>query len=44
MKKEVKYTVKGEEWDKAKYKAFNKLNKTRKVDGFRQGKASRSNF
>ena len=44
MKKEVKYTVKGEEWDKAKDKAFNKLNKTHKVDGFRKGKASRSIF
>ena len=44
MKKEVKYTVKGEEWDKAKDKAFNKLNKTHKVDGFRKGKATRSIF
>ena len=44
MKKEVKYTVKGEEWDKAKDKAFNKLNKTHRIDGFRKGKASRSIF
>lgn len=44
MKKEVKYTVSGEEWEKAKDNAFNKLNKTRRVDGFRKGKASRSIF
>ena len=44
MKKEVKYTVKGEEWDKAKDRAFNKLNKTHRIDGFRKGKASRSIF
>ena len=44
MKKEVKYTVKGEEWDKAKDRAFNKLNKTHRIDGFRKGKATRSIF
>lgn len=44
MKKEVKYNVTGEEWGKAKDKAFNKLNSKRKVDGFRQGKAPRNIF
>lgn len=44
MKKEVKYSVTGEEWGKAKDKAFNKLNSKRRVDGFRQGKAPRSIF
>lgn len=44
MKKEIKYTVKGEEWNKAKDKAFNKLNQKRKIDGFRQGKAPRNIF
>lgn len=44
MKKEIKYTVNGEEWNKAKDRAFNKLNKKRKIDGFRQGKAPRNIF
>ena len=44
MKKEVKYSVTGEEWGKAKDKGFNKLNSIRRVDGFRQGKAPRSIF
>ena len=44
MKKEIKYTVNGEEWNRAKDRAFNKLNKKRKIDGFRQGKAPRNIF
>ena len=44
MKKEIKYTVNGEEWNKAKDRGFNKLNKKRKIDGFRQGKAPRNIF
>ena len=44
MKKEIKYTVNGEEWNKAKDRAFNKLNKKRKIDDFRQGKAPRNIF
>lgn len=44
MKKEVSYVVKGEEWEKAKDKAFNKLNAKYRIDGFRQGKAPRSVF
>ena len=44
MKKEVKYNIKGEEWNKAKDKAFNELNKTNKVDGFRKGKVPRNVF
>ena len=44
MKKEVSYVVKGEEWEKAKDKAFNKLNAKYRIDGFRKGKAPRSVF
>ena len=44
MKKEVKYTIKGEEWNKAKDKAFNELNKKNKVDGFRKGKVPKNVF
>lgn len=44
MKKEIKYNVTGEEWKEAKDKAFNKLNKKRKIDGFREGKAPRNIF
>lgn len=41
MKKEVKYEVKGKEWEGAQDKAFNKVNANHKVDGFRKGKAPR---
>ena len=44
MKKVVNYKVNGEEWVKACDKAFEKLNKTAKIDGFRPGKAPRSMF
>jgi len=44
MKKTVNYKVNGEEWVKACDKAFHKLNKNAKIDGFRPGKAPRSMF
>ena len=44
MKKVVNYKVNGEEWVKACDKAFLKLNKNAKIDGFRPGKAPRSMF
>jgi trigger factor len=44
MKKEIKYVVKGEEWESAKDKTFSKLNSRRKIDGFRKGKATRTVF
>lgn len=44
MKKEINYKVKGEKWNEAKDKAFNKLNSKRKIDGFRQGKATKNIF
>ena len=36
------YKVEGSEWSNALDKAFNKINKKVKIDGFRQGKAPRS--
>ena len=44
MKKEVKYTVKGEEWTKARDDAFNRIKNKYKIDGFRKGKAPRNIF
>lgn len=44
MKKQINYKVNGEEWKEAKDKAFNKLIKKVKVDGFRQGKVPRNVF
>ena len=44
MKKEVKYTVKGEEWVKARDDAFNRIKNKYRIDGFRKGKAPRNIF
>ena len=44
MKKVVNYKVEGKEWEEAKTKAFNKLVKKAKVDGFREGKVPRNVF
>lgn len=44
MKKVINYKVEKEVWEKAQEKAFNKLNKTAKIDGFRPGKATRAMF
>lgn len=44
MKKQINYKVSGEEWNKAKDKAFAKVSKNAKVDGFRQGKVPRNVF
>ena len=44
MKKVVNYKVEGKEWVEAQNKAFEKLNKNAKIDGFRPGKAPRSVF
>lgn len=44
MKKQINYKVSGEEWSKAKDKAFAKVSKNVKVDGFRQGKVPRNVF
>ena len=44
MKKQVNYKVSGEEWKEAKDKAFGKLVKKVKVDGFREGKVPRNVF
>ena len=44
MKKQINYKVSGEEWSKAKDKAFAKVSKNAKVDGFRQGKVPRNVF
>lgn len=44
MKKQVNYKVTGEEWTEAKDRAFTKLSKKAKVDGFREGKVPRSVF
>jgi trigger factor len=44
MKKIVEYKVNGKEWEEAQDKAFNKLNKNAKIDGFRPGKAPRNIF
>jgi len=44
MKKQVNYKVSGEEWIEAKDRAFAKLSKKVKVDGFREGKIPRNVF
>ena len=44
MKKQINYKVSGEEWSKAKDKAFAKVSRNAKVDGFRQGKVPRIVF
>lgn len=44
MKKVVNFKIEKEEWKELQNKAFNKLNKTAKIDGFRPGKAPRSIF
>ena len=44
MKKQVNYKVNGEEWKEAKDRAFAKLAKKVKVDGFREGKVPRNVF
>ena len=44
MKKIVNYKVNGKEWNEAKTRAFTKLSKKIKVDGFREGKVPRSVF
>lgn len=44
MKKQINYKVSGEEWNNAKDKAFNKVVKKVKVDGFREGKVPRNIF
>lgn len=44
MKKQVNYKVNGEEWEEAKTRAFAKLVKKVKVDGFREGKVPRNVF
>lgn len=44
MKKQVNYKVNGEEWTEAKDRAFAKLSKKVKVDGFRNGKVPRNVF
>lgn len=42
MKKQINYKVSGEEWKEAMDKAFTKISKKVKVDGFRQGKVPRN--
>ena len=44
MKKVVNYKVEGKEWEEAKTKAFEKIVKKVKVDGFRPGKCPRNIF
>lgn len=44
MKKVINFKVENETWKEAQEKAFNKLNKTAKIDGFRPGKAPRNIF
>lgn len=44
MKKVINYKVEGTEWENAQTKAFEKLNKKAKIDGFRPGKAPRNIF
>ena len=44
MKKQINYKVSGEEWQEAKDKAFAKIAKKAKVDGFREGKVPRNVF
>jgi len=44
MKKVINFKVENETWEQAQEKAFNKLNKKAKIDGFRPGKAPRNIF
>ena len=44
MKQEFNLVVKGNEWEELQDKAFEKVNKEAKVDGFRPGKAPRSMY
>lgn len=44
MKKQINYKVNGKEWEEAKDRAFAKLVKKVKVDGFREGKVPRNVF
>lgn len=44
MKKIVNYKVSGKEWEEAKDKAFSKVSKKAKIDGFRNGKIPRNVF
>ena len=44
MEKEILIKIEGEEWKDALDKAFKKLNKTAKIDGFRPGKAPKEVF
>ena len=44
MKKQINYKVEGKEWEEAKERAFNKIVKKVKVDGFREGKVPRNVF
>ncbi|MBE6150028.1 MAG: trigger factor [Firmicutes bacterium] len=44
MEKEVIIKIEGEDWKEALDKAFKKLNKTAKIDGFRPGKAPKDVF
>ena len=44
MKKQVNYKVNGNEWTEAKDRAFTKLSKKVKIDGFREGKVPRNVF
>lgn len=42
MKEEIKFNVKGKEWETLQDEAFEKVNKKAKIDGFRPGKAPRN--
>jgi len=44
MKQVINFKAQKEDWEKAKEKAFGKLNAKSKIDGFRPGKAPRSVF
>jgi len=44
MEKEVLIKIEGEEWKKSLDKAFKKLNKDAKIDGFRPGKAPKEMY
>ena len=42
MKEQIKFNVKGKEWETLQDEAFEKVNKKAKIDGFRPGKAPRN--
>ena len=44
MEKEILIKIDGDNWKEALDKAFKKLNKTAKIDGFRPGKAPKDVF